>query len=283
MGEEVRTAELFAERAATAIDNFNLYQQQQQFNQFLEAEVAKRTEELRVAQVQLIARERLAAIGEFASTIVHEIRNPLTTILMGLNYFKKHYLSEQDRERVSLALDEANRLQNLLKEILLYAKPQALQLEALEVNTLIEGLLLSLAEMPEAEGRKLEFIPLSERVYIQADRDKLKQVLANIVRNACEAVDPGGQVTCKIDRETDNKRVCICIHNGGPPIPAEIMARLTQPFYSTKPDGTGLGLAIVKRIVEAHNGVLSIQSDEVTGTVVKAVLPLGNGLGSAVG
>jgi signal transduction histidine kinase len=272
--QEVRTVELFAERAATAIDNYNLYQKQRQFSQFLEAEVARRTEQLRLAQAQLIERERLAAIGEFASTIVHEIRNPVTTILMGLNYFKRTCLSERDQERVSLALDEANRLQNLLKEILLYAKPQTLQLEKLEVNTLMEGMLSSLAEMPEAEGRKLELLSASEPVYIQADKDKLKQVFINVVRNACEAVDSGEQVTCKIEPETARKRVCLSIHNGGTPIPVEILPQLTQPFCSTKPGGTGLGLAIVRRIVEAHGGSLSIQSDEREGTTVKIAIPL---------
>ncbi|MCU0538112.1 MAG: GAF domain-containing protein, partial [Hydrococcus sp. Prado102] len=151
--EEVRTVELFAERAATAIDNYYLYQQQREFNQVLEAEVIKRTEELRLAQAQLIERERLAAIGEFASMIVHEIRNPVTTILMGLNSFKKSATSERDKVRVSLALEEAERLQNLLKEILLYAKPQTLQLEELDIDEFMVKTLLSFDTMPEAEGR----------------------------------------------------------------------------------------------------------------------------------
>lgn len=271
---EVRTVELFAERAATAIDNYNLYQKQQKFNQFLEAEVAKRTEELRVAQAQLIERERLAAIGEFAASIVHEIRNPLTTILMGLNYFTRSSLTEPERERASLALDEANRLQNLLQEILLYAKPQTLHLEKLEVNSLIEGMLPSLREMPEARGRNLEFSYGPEPLYIQADKDKLKQVLINLVRNGCEAVETGEQVTGKIERDTENNQVCLSIHNGGLPIPVNILPKLTQPFCSTKPSGTGLGLAIVRRIVEAHGGSLSIQSQEEEGTTVRVAIPL---------
>lgn len=270
--EEVRTVELFAERAATAINNYNLYQKQQEFNQFLEAEVAKRTEQLRAAQAQLIEREKLAAIGEFASMIVHEIRNPVTTILMGLNYFKKTRISEQERERVSLALNEAHRLQNLLKEILLYAKPQTLQLEELEVNTLLKEIFSVLAEMPEAQERKLELICSSERLYLQADKDKLKQVFINVVSNACEAVNSGEQVTCKI--EYKNNQVCFSVHNGGTPIPVEILPKLTQPFCSTKPGGTGLGLAIVKRIVEAHGGSLSIGSNEKEGTIVKIAIPL---------
>jgi signal transduction histidine kinase len=272
--EETRTVELFAERAATAIDNYYLYQQQLQFNEVLEAEVVKRTEELRLAQAQLIERERLAAIGEFASMIVHEIRNPVTTMVMGLNYFKKTSMSDRDRARVTLALEEADRLQNLLKEILLYAKPQTLQIEALELNKLIEEMLLSLREMPEAEGKELKFIPASPQVKILGDKDKLKQVTINLIRNAWEAIANGEVVTCQLETGSNCDRVGISIHNGGTPIPAELLPKLTQPFCSGKPGGTGLGLAIVKRIVDAHGGALSIESNALEGTKVNITLPL---------
>lgn len=112
--------ELFAERAATAIDNYHLYQQQCQFNQILEAEVENRTAQLRAAQAKLVEQERLAAIGEFAAIIVHEIRNPLTTMIMGLKYAKKTLVTEAAQERLSLALSEASRLEKLLSQILLY-------------------------------------------------------------------------------------------------------------------------------------------------------------------
>jgi signal transduction histidine kinase len=272
--EEVRTVELFAERAATAIDNYYLYQQQREFNQILEAEVIKRTEELRLAQAQLIERERLAAIGEFASIIVHEIRNPVTTILMGLNYFKKTCTSPKDQIRVSLALEEAERLQNLLKEILLYAKPQTLQLEELDINKFIEKMLLSLDEMPETEGRPIKFIPITSTVKILGDRDKLKQVLINLVRNACEAIAPGEIVTCTIEKATNPSQIYFSVHNGGTSIPEDLLPKLTQPFCSGKPGGTGLGLAIVKRIVDAHGGTLTIQSDAIAGTIVRITLPV---------
>lgn len=272
--KEVRTVELFAERAATAIDNYYLYQQQREFNQILEAKVIKRTEELRLAQAQLIEKERLAAIGEFASMIVHEIRNPVTTILMGLNYFKKSATSERDKVRVSLALEEAERLQNLLKEILLYAKPQTLQLEELDINEFADKTLLSLHEMPEAQGRQIEFIPLTPTVKILGDRDKLKQVFVNLVRNACEAIASGEIVTCKVEKETDSHQICLSVRNGGMPIPEALLPKLTQPFCSGKPGGTGLGLAIVKRIVDAHGGTLLIQSDAIAGTIVRITLPV---------
>lgn len=272
--EEVLIVELFAERAATAIDNYHLYQQQLQFNEALEAEVLKRTEELRAAQAQLVEQERLAAIGEFAATIVHEIRNPLTTMTMGLKYFQKTVLAEPAQERLSLSLSEASRLERLLREILLYAKPQVLQLRELDVNEFIDELLIPIREMPEASGRQIKFTPAQPTVKILGDKDKLKQVFINIVRNACEAISEGEIVKCKADICTVTNRVCITINNGGDPIPLEILQNLTKPFYSTKPDGTGLGLAITKRIVNAHGGELSIHSDLSVGTSVTVRLPI---------
>jgi signal transduction histidine kinase len=269
--DEVRIVEIFAERAATAIDNYQLYLQQQQFNQALEVEVAKRTEELRVAQVKLVAQERLAAMGEFAATIVHEIRNPLTTVMMGLNYFERLDLDDSARVRLELAVEEANRLKRLLSEILQYSKPFVLQLTELDINEFITDMLSSLCLLPEAQGRHIVFKPATDATWVRGDRDKLKQVLINIVRNAIDAVDVGQTVTWTVDN-SDPGQVCIHVHNGGQVIPSEILLKVTEPFYTTKSCGTGLGLAIVKRIVEAHGGELFIQSTAEAGTTVSVRL-----------
>lgn len=276
--EEVQIAELFAERAATAIDNYRLYQQQLKFNETLEAEVARRTQELREAQAKLLEQARLAAIGEFAATIVHEIRNPLTTVTMGLRYFKRVDLSEAGQERLELALGEAERLQRLLSEILLYAKPQTLQLSQLNLNQMITQMLDSLQNLPEAQGRTIEFAPAPTVPLVMGDQDKLKQVFINLIRNACEAVAPGETICWQVDTDIDSGTVWTQVHNGGQPIPPDILPQLTQPFVSTKSSGTGLGLAIVKRIVEAHKGELSIQSSAEEGTTVTVRLPKGNSL-----
>jgi signal transduction histidine kinase len=271
--EEIQIVELFAERAATAIDHYHLYRQQCQFNQVLEAEVEKRTTELIAAQAQLLAQERLAAIGEFAAMIVHEIRNPLTTMMMGLKYFQKTILTEAAQERLSLALDEAIRLENLLNEILLYAKPQVLQLSELDVNEFMYELLVSMSQISETLSRQIEFMPALTKVKILGDKDKLKQVFINIFRNACEAVSAGDIIKCELDSSSPDK-ICINVCNGGEPIPLEVLSKLTQPFFSTKPSGTGLGLAITKRIVNSHGGELSIKSDVETGTTVSVKLPV---------
>lgn len=277
--EEVAIVELFAERAATAIDNYQLYQQQCKFNEILEAEVAKRTEELKAAQARLVEKERLAAIGEFASGIIHEIRNPFTTMKMGLNYFNKVDKSEASQMRLSLALEEADRLERLLREILLYAKPQKLDLQTIEINQFITEMLKSLRMMPASIERQIEFYPPSTQLKVMGDKDKLKQIIINLVRNACEAVSVGETVKIQLEKLENNSKeqkeqVSINICNGGEPIPTEVLPKLTQPFYSTKSSGTGLGLAIVKRIVESHNGELSIKSSAEEGTTISVKLPI---------
>jgi PAS domain S-box-containing protein len=219
------------------------------------------------------ALERLAEIGELAAMIVHEVRNPLTTISMGLNAFKKLQLSERFQEYLSLSLDEADRLQRLLNQILLYSKEQMLQRSLLELNGFLIETLNPLKTIPVASGKDLELVASTQPVIVLADRDKLKQVLINLVTNAYEAVSPGETITVQL-QVTEHDQVCIQIHNQGNPIPADVLPKLTQPFFTTKANGTGLGLAIVKRIVEAHDGKFSIESSAVTGTIVKVQLPL---------
>jgi signal transduction histidine kinase len=268
---EIQIAELFAERAATAIDNYHLYQVQLQFNERLEAEVALRTVELRAAQAKLMEQERLAAIGEFAAMIVHEIRNPLTTVAMGLKYSQKQLQHELAQERLALSISEADRLDCLLNEILMYAKPQTLQTQPLELNSWLQLVLSSLTELPATQVRPINFTPRTDEIVVLGDPDKLKQVMINLLGNACEASPVGVAVECEIEL-LDSESVGIQVRNQGEVIPPEVLMQLGQPFFSTKPEGTGLGLAIVTRIVKAHAGELQIQSDT-SGTCFRIQLP----------
>jgi PAS domain S-box-containing protein len=221
------------------------------------------------------ALEQLAEIGELASMIVHEIRNPLTTVLMGLNAFQRLELPERYQTYCSLALDEGERLQRLLNQILLYAKPQHLKRSTVELNTLITQMQKPLATMPAAGGKHLMFTAASESVQVLADPDKLKQVVINLVTNAFEAIEQGESVAIAI-KSLSRQRACITVQNQGHPIPAEVLPKLSQPFITTKSNGTGLGLAIVKRIVEAHGGQLAIESTAIAGTLITVELPTEN-------
>lgn len=219
-----------------------------------------------------LALARLAEIGELAAIIVHEVRNPLTTVLMGLNSFKRLELAPKFQEYLKLALEEADRLQRLLEQILLYAKPQKLKRSPVELNDFIAEILEPLKNMPCGVGKQLDFIASPISISISADKDKLKQVLINLTSNAFEAVNQGETVTISV-KEIIPHRVQLQVHNGGEVIPPEILSNLTKPFYTTKSTGNGLGLAIVKRIVEAHEGELSIESSSTIGTQVTLKLP----------
>lgn len=219
------------------------------------------------------ALERLAEIGELAAMIVHEVRNPLTTVMMGLKSFQTMELSERYQLRLSLAMEEAERLQRLLNEILQYARCQKIDAVELEINTLIQSMLETLQTMPAARERQIQFTP-AHPVRVLGDQDKLKQVFINLISNACEAIEAGDTVWWTLESCNHQQTVCIRIKNGGQPIPSDILPRLTKPFVTTKSTGSGLGLAIVKRIVEAHRGELKLESSEIIGgTEVVVVLP----------
>lgn len=238
------------------------------------AGIAEDITERKQSQLEMFkAMASLAEVGELAAMIVHEIRNPLSTVLMGLNFFNRLDLPEAARKRLTFALEEAHRIRNLLNEILLYSKPQALRFEVVELNEFLSMLLAIIRTMPLPMKRLLRFIPAPSPVYARVDKDKLKQVFTNIVDNACEAIPEGETITWYLDLDADHRDVYIGIHNNGNPIPEELLPKLIRPFYTTKKSGTGLGLAIVKRIVDAHGGQLQITSAAAEGTTVTVKLP----------
>ena len=217
------------------------------------------------------AQARLAEIGELAAMIVHEVRNPLTTVLMGLQAFEQLDLPERARMRLTFALEESERLQRLLNEILMYAREQTLDLESLELGPFLQTLCDEFSYQPVAADHPIETVGFQQLGRVKGDRDRLKQVFINLLSNACEATPPGETVIC-VATDTVNTTT-INVKNGGDPIPPDVLPKLTQPFFTTKSSGNGLGLAITRRIIEAHHGTLDIASSAETGTIVTVQLP----------
>ncbi|MGB3199401.1 MAG: ATP-binding protein [Nodosilinea sp.] len=218
------------------------------------------------------AQARLAEIGELAAMIVHEVRSPLATVLLGLNTFRSLDLPDRFRTRLDLALEESERLQKLLSSILMYSRDQALVPESLEINDLVRHLADTLNQDMANQPPPLTVKTLSYAVNVRGDRDKLKQVFINLLTNAREACPATGAITWMVQPPAAGQ-VTISIYNDGEPIPPDLLPKLTQPFFTTRPAGSGLGLAITKRIVEAHQGQLAIISNP-TGTEVTVTLPL---------
>jgi signal transduction histidine kinase len=270
--EDLHAAELFAERAAIALENYLLYEEERRAKEDLEAEVQRRAEQIRAAQEKVSTSARLAAIGELAAMIVHEVRNPLTAIMIGVDTLAREDRGDRRRQAAATVRAEANRVELLLREVLLYAKPHRVSATNLELGGYVEDLLPVLREMPEARERAIVFRRESSDLVVRADGQKLRQVFSNLVVNACEATRPGDLIRIAIGRSESCARVSV--NNGGPPIDPETLARLVEPFFTTKGHGTGLGLPIVARILEAHGGRLEIASEPLAGTTVAFTLPL---------
>lgn len=229
---------------------------------------------------RLAEQSRLAAIGEFASGIAHELRSPLTTIAMALGYLADQDQAPRAKRRLDLAVGEAERMRRLLDDILLYAKPLSLDPRPLALGEVLAAHVASAAERHPGHSIRLE--PPSASFAVMADPDRLRQILTNLTDNACEAAPEGSEICWRIGSDALEAEggdgagageVRLAIQNPGDPIPSEQLSRLTEPFFSTKASGTGLGLAIVQRLVDHHGGRLSIRSSVEQGTTVEIALP----------
>jgi signal transduction histidine kinase/HAMP domain-containing protein len=219
--------------------------------------------------IQLVENTRLATIGQFASGIVHEIRNPLATISLALEHIKTlEQLPPGGRKRADLAGAEVTRLERLLADILVYAKPLTLERSAVDLVGLVEETVA--AESVEAAEFQVRSAPCPA---VAADTDRLRQVLINLLRNARQASPAGSPVSIRCE-PLGTDRVEVEIANQGEPIPEGKLERVFEPFFTSKGGGTGLGLAIVRRIVSAHGGEITLESDEKSGTRAKLRLPI---------
>lgn len=216
-------------------------------------------------------RSRLAAIGELASGIAHEVRTPLSTVSMALDYLAAQPLEERAGRRVAIALQEAGRIRRLLEDILLYAKPLHLNLAPVDLVSTLQDLIAE----DGAKGRAphLRLAAALDRAPVLLDGERFRQVFLNLAENARQADPNGAEILWRVHPGEDGRHVLISIHNGGEPIPAELLPHLTEPFMSHRPGGTGLGLAIVRRLVEQHGGEIGIQSSREDGTEVRLVFP----------
>jgi len=224
--------------------------------------------------LKLAEHARLAAIGQFASSIAHEIRSPLATISLALDYLKDADLPEGAAKRTALAAGETQRLGRLLDDMLLYAKPLHLAIGQVALEELLQEFLETHGDLAKAKG--LILTPEIEPGLppLSADRDRLIQVLLNLLRNAVDAAPIGTRIRIFAGRAEAPQLLQVGIHNEGEAIPSRQLERLGEPFFTAKPGGTGLGLAIVRRIVEAHGGTLEVRSDRDSGTRVTLQLPI---------
>jgi two-component system, NtrC family, sensor histidine kinase HydH len=222
---------------------------------------------------ELRRSERMAALGKMAAGVAHELRNPLSSIkglaLLLQNHFPK---GSEEASTAELLVGEVERLNRSIGELLEYARPAQLEREKVVINALIEKTLSLVAVDASSTGVAVRFSPGAELPEIAVDPDRIKQVLLNLLLNALQAMPDGGELnvhTALVDGGIE-----VLVADSGVGIAPENLARVFDPYYTTKNDGTGLGLALSAKIVEEHGGTIRISSRPGESTEVRLTLPL---------
>jgi two-component system sensor histidine kinase HydH len=218
---------------------------------------------------------RLAALGQFAAAIAHDIRTPLTSISMNVQILRRKLeLPDDDREHLDIALEELARLDRSVAEILEYAKPVKLLSETIDVGELIETTKKNLSPVLFERGVAVRIEPpdAPDALTVHGDPQRLRQVLTNLVDNAANASPRGTAVTLRASATAD-RHVAIEVEDHGRGIGADDLPRIFEPFFTTRPDGTGLGLAIVHKVIRAHGGDIEVRSTIGGGSTFTITLP----------
>lgn len=239
--------------------------------------------ELKEVQSELVSKNQLAAVGELAAAIAHEVRNPLAVIVNAVSGLRRAQGREEDRTiLLNIVEEEAARLNRLVTDLLRFARPISVKRSPV---SLVE---LANRSRSQADDNHEVVVTIGEDPDLQTvwvDASLLRLVFDNLVQNACQSMRGGGRVDIVVSRGAlpTGPAVAIAIKDHGHGMEAEVRERALDPFFTTRPSGTGLGLPIVQRIVEAHGGEITIESEEGTGTSVTLLLPMGPPSGERAG
>lgn len=227
------------------------------------------TERNRIEEL-LRRSEKLNTVGQLAAGVAHEIRNPLTTLRGFLQ------LQQQTRsvnpDHIDLMLSELDRINLIVSEFLILAKPQAIHFQERDVRGILRDVISFLDSQAHLYGVEVKLDFSSEPALVHCEENQLKQVFINLLKNAFEAMPDGGTVTITLKRP-EGDHVLITIQDEGHGIPEELMPHLGEPFITNKETGTGLGLMVSQRIIQGHQGTLEIESKSGVGTKISIVLP----------
>jgi len=222
---------------------------------------------------QLKRSEKLASLGQMISGVAHEIRNPLSIIRGTVQLMERNFKDVEGLEEyVKIVKEQSDRENNVIQELLDYARPSKQLMMLMNINVLIKGV-LSFTNKYIGEKHVVLNLELEEEMpELLMDCDKIKQVFVNMILNACEAMEDGG--TLNIRTEVDDKWVRTYFEDTGVGMDEVQMKNIFNPYYTTKPKGTGLGLAISNGIVEMHGGYIKVRSKKDVGSNFVVELPI---------
>ncbi len=220
-------------------------------------------QELTLSYERARRAEQLAALGQMAAGIAHEVRNPLTSMQGAVDLLKRSIASNPERAATLLSRleKEITRLDDITQHVLQYARPPKASLEPINPLDLCNDVLETAKPQAKSQGLSLKFTqahPANTKIH--GDRDQLQRVILNLVLNALQFSDP--HTTVSMNSSLDENNWYLIISNHGPAISEDDRRHIFDPFFTTRAEGTGLGLAIGARIVESHDGTLDCQSSD---------------------
>jgi PAS domain S-box-containing protein len=232
---------------------------------------------------KLVHIEKMAALGEMAAKVAHEIRNPLLALGGFAKRLDKEIEDERQKEYAKIIVNETRRLERILNETLSFVSPQPLSKTPFKLNKLIYDIGDLTESTVKSNNNKL-LIEANEKFLILGSYDRLKEVILNLITNANEATK-GGTITLRLKEGTElikekkfEGRFCVIeVEDTGSGISKENLKKIFNPFFTTKVKGTGLGLAISKKIIEEHGGIIEVKSEENKGTIFWIYLPIYKG------
>ncbi|MBX3018097.1 MAG: PAS domain-containing sensor histidine kinase [Bdellovibrionaceae bacterium] len=232
-------------------------------------------DETQVKKLEFAVRqsEKLAAVGQLATGIAHEIRNPLAGISGSIELLSQQQQTDDDKKLTRIILREIDRLNHLISEFLDFAKPEKPPVDAVDLGKLLDETLSQVRLNPQLRT-DIEYVRLNEgEPVVRAHRDKLKQAFLNMMINACQAMGQSEKPRLEVVSKVKDDKVVIEVKDNGCGMTEEVMRRMFEPFMTTKPKGTGLGLAITHKIFETHQARIFVESKVGEGTRISVEFP----------
>ncbi|MEH7178358.1 ATP-binding protein [Neobacillus vireti] len=234
---------------------------------------------LRQAEERLSRTEKLSLVGELSASVAHEIRNPLTSLKGFVQLLQMEDDNHQDYYQIML--DELNRINHIVGELLLLAKPQHIKYTEVAIQKILKDVISLLAVEANLYNVQIDFSFPKEDIILECEPNQLKQLFINLIKNSIEASKQDSKVAINLGL-TENGKITVTIKDNGCGISKERLQKMGEPFYSSKEKGTGLGLTVSYKIVQSHKGHIVFESEKDVGTTVTITIPLVQDTQSAI-
>ncbi|MFW6160919.1 MAG: sensor histidine kinase, partial [Acidobacteriota bacterium] len=247
------------------------------FNRMSE-ELLKARESMESAHKKLLHAEKLASIGRLSASIAHEIRNPLTSVKLNIQRIAdSEYLEELEKEHLEICQEGIRQIEKFIKEILSFTRLSEINVDTFSLEQIIDESLKVLSDAINKKKINLKKEIQNNLPRVKVDGDRMRQVFLNLIQNAIEAVEEGGEIKISLDlaKWDDRSGLKVEVYDDGCGIMEKDRENIFEPFYTTKSSGFGLGLANARKIVEQHNGLIRVKERQQKGACFEVLLPYG--------